>query len=135
MTHELFSQFSNAGHASYESLRELGEINARAIKRLTEIQLALANLGIDGTVRQTRLLTTTSSYSDLVAAQSRMASEYGGRLLEISREAAEGLSESREAFVAWAKRSFEKTPGTVNKPAGKSKPKTAVRRGTSRKAA
>ncbi|MBI2970604.1 MAG: phasin family protein [Gammaproteobacteria bacterium] len=134
MSHDVFSQFSNARQVSYESLRELGEINARAIRKLTEIQLALANLGIDGTLKQTRLLTGQNSYGELVAAQSRLASEYGSRLMEISSDAADVLVESREAFIVWAKRSFgrvEKEP----KPSAKSTPRTTARRSSNRKAA
>lgn len=134
MDKQFIDELSSAGAASYRSLQELSEINSRAMRRLVEIQLTLATLGIGGTVEQAKLFTSSANYRDLLSAESELASQYGTRVTEIIRETADVLAESRGEFIAWVKKGFEAS-ATQAQEQPQTRTKNPVKRGATRKAA
>ena len=134
MTSDFFSQVSMAGSESLESFQQLCEINAQAARRLAGIQLELANLGVESTLAQTRLL-TGGNYGDVIRAQPQLASEYGHRLFEIGCEAAGALYESRDRILSWANRAASSRTAGVPRTGTKAAPRSGKRSTRRRKAA
>lgn len=105
MQNDIFEQFVNAGKTSYENLQQLGTINTKALQKLTELQFSLATIGIEGSVEQAKLLSSTTNYKDLIAAESDLANQYSSKVMDISKQTADVLNESGEEIATW----FEKT--------------------------
>ena len=118
MQNEFIDQVTNAGKTSYEAIQELGAIQARALQKLTDLQFNLASLNLESGVEQAKLLSTTSNYKDLLSAESDFAGEYSNKALDITRQTAEVLTESRDEIVTWLEKGFEKA-GKTAKPAAK----------------
>lgn len=108
MQFDFVEQFTNAGKTSYQSVQELGAINAKAIQKLSELQFKFASYNIETGVEQTKLLTSTTSYKDLLAAESEIASDYSAKALDFSKQAASILSESRDEIMSWFEKGFKK---------------------------
>lgn len=106
MQNELVENLSTAGKASYDALQELGAINSKTFQKLTDIQFSLATLGIESSVEQMKLINSTSTYNDLVNAESELATDYSSKVMEITRQAADVLNESREEVSDWVKSSM-----------------------------
>ena len=102
-----FESFTTPTKLPLKSIEELGAIHARTFKRIADIQVSLANLGIEGNVAQARLLSDSGNYPGLVAAQSAFAGSMGNRWLAISREVADVVTQTRDELNAWMKQSFD----------------------------
>ncbi|MDZ7736854.1 MAG: phasin family protein [Gammaproteobacteria bacterium] len=118
MQNDIFEQFVNAGKTSYENLQQLGTINTKALQKLTELQFSLATIGIEGSVEQAKLLSSTTNYKDLVAAESDLANQYSSKVMDISKQTADVLNESGEEIASWFEKTAESFADTA-KPAQK----------------
>lgn len=112
MQTELFNQWTKFSKTSYSGLKELGEINAKAIEKLTEQQLALVTTWVEGSVKQLTLLGEAKGYKDVFAGQSELATGYSNKLLGIARETADALTESKDEFTTWVEKGVESA--TIN---------------------
>lgn len=124
MNTKFFESFTTPTKLPLKSIEELGAIHARTFKRIADIQVSLANLGIEGNVEQARLLSDTENYPGLVAAQSAFAGSMGNRWLAISREVADVVTQTRDELNAWMKKSFDVVKLDEQRAA---KPRTAAR--------
>ncbi len=128
MQNEIFEKMTEAGKTSYSAMQELGEINTKFIKELSELQMSLASYSIESGVEFTKSLGTTGNYKDMLSAEAEFASEYGSKMMEYGRKAADMLTESRDEVVGW----FEKTMETATPAAPAKKP--AAKRSTKKAA-
>ena len=129
MQNEIIAKMTEAGKTSYSAMQELGEINTKFMKGLSELQMSIASYSIESGVEFTKALGSTSNYKDLLSTEAEFASEYGSKMMDYSRKAADMLTESRDEMVGW----FEKTMESTAKPVPAKKP--AAKRTTSKKAA
>lgn len=119
MQNEIFEQFTQASKASYETFQQLGNINSKALQKLTELQFSVATLGIESSVEQAKLLSSTNNYKDLVSAESELASDYGNKLVDLTKQTAAVLNESGEEVMAWFEKSAETLTDTAKTTAKK----------------
>lgn len=109
MNTNFFESFTTPTKLPLKSIENLGAIQARTFKRFAEIQVSVANLGIEGNLEQARLLSDTQNYSGLVAAQSAFAGAMGNRWLEISRAVADVVTQTRDELSTWMTKSLNVT--------------------------
>lgn len=107
MQKELLEQWSRLTEASFKSLKELGEINARLTGRLTQHQVDALNAFAEAGVKQAQLVTHPRSYQEAVTEQASLAADYSEKVAEITRETAEVMRQSNEVLVAWAKKGIQ----------------------------
>lgn len=108
MQFDYIEQLTNAGKSSYQSFQDLGAINAKAIQKLSELQFKFASFNMETGIEQTKLLTSTTSYKNLLAAESEIASDYSAKAIDFSRQAASILTESRDELMSWLEKGFDK---------------------------
>ncbi|MBI1733018.1 MAG: phasin family protein [Gammaproteobacteria bacterium] len=132
MSKLFFEPFATPAKLPVKSIEELGAIHSRAIKRLADLQVSIANLGIETNVEQARLLSDTGNYPGFVAAQSALAGSMGTRWIEISRALANVVTETRDELNSWIRKSLEVTQPDAAKTGNAVKP---ARRTAGRKAA
>lgn len=129
MQNDLIEQFTNAGKTTYDSLQQLGAINSKALQKLTELQFNFATLGIESSVEQAKLLSSTTNYKDLLSAESHLANDYGNKMLDLAKQTTAVLNESSEEVVAW----FEKNVEAFSETAKSTAKKTATEESTAKK--
>lgn len=125
MQNEIFEKMTEASKASYAALQELGAMNTKVMKELTELQMGLATYSIESCVELTKTLSSVTNYKDAVSAEAEYASEYGNKVLEFGRKTADVLNESRDGVVSWFEKSVESVTGP-EKPAAKRTGKKAA---------
>jgi phasin family protein len=144
MKNDIFNIMSDGSKFSYESLQELSDINTKTFTKLADLQMSFARLGIESSVEQAKLFSGASSYDDLLSAESDLATSYSDRIVELTREATDILSASREDLMAWLEKCFEEGRKEVTSAAntataaatqaqGQSKPKPAAKKSGSSK--
>jgi len=94
MADTVTGSFFNPANSSYESLRKIGALNMKALTKLAGLQFELATLGLETSVAQVKLLTVSKGYDQLYAHEALLASLYGNRIAEISRETTDVLLKS-----------------------------------------
>lgn len=132
MTNDIIEQMTAGGQASYEAIQQLGAINTKTIQKLTDIQFSLATMGVESSIEQMKLINNTNNYTDLISAESDLASTYSNKVIEVTRQAAEVLTESQEEIAKWAE-SNTSTLTETKKPKAKAKAKKTAKR-TAKKA-
>lgn len=126
MQNEIFEKMTEAGKTSYSAMQELGEINTKILKELSELQMSMASYSIESGVEFTKTLGSSSNYKDLLSAEAEFASEYGSKMMEYGRKAADVISESRDEVVGWFEKTMETTAVPAKKPAAKRTTKKAA---------
>ena len=127
MQPDLYDQWTKFTKTSFAALKELGDINTKAVEKLTEQQLALWTTLVEGSVKQFSLLGEAKGYKDVFSGQSEIAAEYSNKFLGIARKSADILTESKDEFTTWVEKSVEKaTVNPFTKPAAPSTPKKAA---------
>lgn len=141
MTNEILNMMSDNSRFPYERLQELNDINSRIFSRMTDFHMSLARLGIEGSVEQARLFTGAKKYEDLLSAETDLASSYSNKMMELSREATDLITESQEELLSWMEKRFEDGKKEVKQavaPSDKPKPaakKTAAAKSSRKKVA
>ena len=127
MQNEIFEKMTEASKNSYSAIQELGAINSKILKDLSELQMGLATYSIESGVELVKTLSGTSNYKDLMSAEAEYANEYGNKVMEFSRKTADVLNESREEVVSYFEKSIENTTKEI-KPATKPAPKRSSKK-------
>jgi phasin family protein len=125
MQNEIIEKITEAGKSSYTAMQELGAINSKILKELSELQMGLATYNIESGVELTKTLTGTTNYKDLMSAEAEFANEYGSKVMEFSRKTADVLNDSRDEVVSWIEKTVEGASTPV-KPAAKRSKKAAA---------
>jgi len=136
MQEQIIENITAATRNSYEALQELGRINSDTVAKLSQLQFSMATLGIEGSVEQAKLLTSTTNYKDLLTAESNFTSNYSEQVMGIARQTADVLTESRDEISSWIEKSAD-TVTSATQMAPKKKPaakKPAARKPATRKA-
>jgi len=104
MNDAINENLSKLGKSSYDSAKELYEINTNIAEQLIEQQLAIFNLGVEYTTRQLALTGQAKGYKEVVSGQTEIISDTISKAQGIARNSTDIVSESRDEVKVW----FEK---------------------------
>lgn len=123
MQREMVDQWAALGKSALESMKELGEINARIVERMAEQQEAILNTCLEASFKEMELLGDAKDSKDLLAKQATLAREYSAKMVEIVRGTSDLLADCKNELTSWAQRGMEKSvapfAAAVNPPKGK----------------
>ncbi len=118
MQNEIIEKMTEAGKSSYAAVQELSAINSNVFKNLAELQMGFATSSIESGVEFVKILSSTTDYKDLIAAETKYATEYGTRAMELGSKAADILNGSRDDVVSFFEKNIENVT-VESKPAAK----------------
>lgn len=107
MQNDLIQQWAELNKITTDSIKELGEINTNAMTRLTQRQMEMMNLYMEGGAKQLETLNETKDVQDIVAAQSRLFNEFNTKLTENARQTASELVDVKDKLSAWVEKNTE----------------------------
>lgn len=96
MQNQIIDQLTTASTKSYETMKNLGEINSSAIRKLTDLQFDFISMSMESGIEHVKSLSNMKNVKDIFAAGSEFASDYNEKLMEITCQAVEIFSESRD---------------------------------------
>lgn len=105
--------FQLAMSDSYDALRKLGDLNIRALTRLAGLQFELVSLGIESSVSRAKWITQPGKIEQVYANESRLASLYGHKMAQISRETTDLLLKSGNEFNSIVDEVFVTAKGSL----------------------
>jgi hypothetical protein len=114
---EYIEQWTSLNNAAIASLKELGEINSKAIEKFTEQQLGIMGTFFDLGVKQVNLLNETKGYKEMLSGQAKLVAEYNDKVLETIRKSTGIVAESKDELTAWVEKGVESTISPIKKAA------------------
>jgi phasin family protein len=129
MQNEIIEKMTEAGKSSYATMQELGAINSKVLKNLSELQMGFATYTIESGVEFVKTLSSATNYKDLMSVETEYATEYGTKVMELSSKTADVLTETRDDVVSLFEKSIENVavePKPATKPAAKRSSKKAA---------
>jgi phasin family protein len=113
-TNDLNQQLSLMGKTALQSMRDLGNINAKMVEKLSEQQLAILNTCLEASSKEIEIVTSSHSPGELLAYQSALADEYNQRMIDIVRTTNEVLEECKAELHAWAEKGVDTATKTAS---------------------
>jgi phasin family protein len=101
MQADILNSMEKVNKATLDSVKRLGEINTRAFERLSARQLEAASDYLEGSVKHVQMLGEAKGLRDVLAGQSRLATDLNEKLVEHMRQTAAILADTRGEFASW----------------------------------
>ena len=115
MSNELIKQWTELNKNAVEAIKELGEINTSTMTRLTQRQMEMVNLYMEGGAKQLQALSETKGAPDIVATQAQVMTEVNEKLMENARQTMEIFADAKAQLSAWAEKSVENATTLLSK--------------------
>lgn len=107
MQTDFVKQWTDIGNNAMISIKEFGDINAKATQKLTHQQLDFIDCFLEAGVKQLSLVTDSKGYKELFSGQASLASEYNEALMDAMRKTTETLTETKDELTAWFEKGYE----------------------------
>ncbi len=104
MDNNLFAQWESFTKSAIDSGKELEALNLKLVEQLSEQQMALLTGAREVGNKWFTSFSEHKALPEMLAAQSKLASDYSNKLISVSKAATDLLSASREGYQGW----FEK---------------------------
>jgi phasin family protein len=115
MSNELIKQWTELNKNAIEAIKELGEINTSTMTRLTQRQMEMVNLYMEGGAKQLQALHDVKGMPDIVATQTQVITEVNEKLMENARQTMEIFADAKAQLSAWAEKGLENTTALFSK--------------------
>jgi phasin family protein len=115
MQNELIQQWTELNKAAMEAIKELGEINTNAMTRLTQRQMDMVSLYMEGSAKQLEALGQSKGVQDIINAQSRLFAELNEKLMENARQTLDVLFDVKGELSAWVEKSVQSASSNLPK--------------------
>jgi len=107
MDNKLIETWQDYTKNALTSAKELEVINSQVIEKLTAKHMEMANAAFETGTKYVSTLSEIKGYQELVAEQTKLATEFNEKLIDAARTTADILTESREAYQAWLEKGFK----------------------------
>jgi phasin family protein len=112
---ELIQQWTELNQAAMEAMKELGQINTNAMTRLTQRQMEMVSLYMEGSAKQLESLGHTKGVPDLISAQSQLFAELNEKLMANARQTLDVLVDVRTELSSWVEKSMKNASSNLPK--------------------
>jgi phasin family protein len=107
MQNDIVQQWTELNKAAMDAIKELGEINTKAMTRLTQRQMDMMSLYMESGAKQMEAFGNAKGVQDVMAAQSKLFSELNEKLMDNARQTIEILADVKTELSAWAEKGME----------------------------
>lgn len=107
MENTFLTQWESLAKSAFDSTKELETLNLKLFEQLSQKQVDLLTGAVEVGNKWMSAFGESKGVSELVAAQSKLASEYGNKVLNLSKETSELLTASRDDYKAWFEKGFK----------------------------
>jgi hypothetical protein len=104
MDNKFFAQWESFTKSAIDNGKELEALNLQLVEQLSQKQMELLTSAMEVGNKWVSSFSEYKALPEMLAAQSKLASEYNGKLMAVSKETTDLLSASSEGYKGW----FEK---------------------------
>lgn len=113
MENQIIEQFTAVTSKTYETMKNLGDINSSAVRKITDLQFDLISTNIDSSIDQANSLSKKTNIQDAFVSGTEFANDYSEKMTDFIRQTVEIFTQSRDEATSL----FEKTIATKAAPA------------------
>ncbi|HMM77698.1 MAG TPA: phasin family protein [Gammaproteobacteria bacterium] len=107
MENTFLAQWESFAKSAFDTTKELETLNMKLFEQLSQKQVDLLSGAVELGNKWVSSFGEYRGVPELIAAQSKLASEYGSKVLSVSKETTDLLSASREDYKAWFEKGFK----------------------------
>ena len=130
MENQIIEQLTAATSKSFETMKNLGDINSSAVRKMTDLQFDFISTNIESSIEQAKSLSKKTNINDALASSTEFANDYSEKMTGFIRQAVEIFTQSSDE----ATNLFEKTIATKAAPATQPAKATTVKGATKKPA-
>ena len=130
MENQIIEQLTAATSKSFETMKNLGDINSSAVRKMTDLQFDFISTNIESSIEQAKSLSKKTNINDTLATSTEFANDYSEKMTGFIRQAVDIFTQSRDE----ATNLFEKTIASKAAPAKKPAKTTTVKGATKKPA-
>lgn len=113
MQQELMNTVNDLGKNAFEVAKALSEINGKLVEKAMEKQLSVANLCVEGSMKQVKLAQDTKDAKEFWAKQQQLVEEYAGKFMDLAKEQVDLVQKANADYQAWFEKGFKQANGAA----------------------
>ena len=117
MENQIIEQLTTATTKSYETMKNLGDINSSALRKLTDLQFDFISMNVESGIEQVKSLNNKAEAKDIIASSAEFVSDYNEKVMDFTSKTVEILSESRDEATNLFEKAIASEAAPVKKPA------------------
>ncbi len=130
MENQIIEQLTAATSKSFETMKNLGDINSSAVRKMTDLQFNFISTNMGSGIEQAKSLSKKTNINDALASSTEFANDYSEKMTGFISQAVEIFTQSSDE----ATNLFEKTIATKAAPATQPAKATTVKGATKKPA-
>jgi phasin family protein len=104
---ELVQQWTELNKTAMEAIKELGEINTNAMTKLTQRQMEMVSLYMEGSAKQLEALSQAKGVPDLISAQSGLFAQLNEKLMANAQQTMDVLAAVKQDLTDWVEKGMK----------------------------
>ena len=107
MQQDIIKSFNEFSNNALEAAKALGEINSKLMDKTLKQHMKAADLFVEGSLRQAKLMQETKEIKDYVANQTALVEEYSGKLVELAKSNVSLAQEASSEYKVWLEKGLK----------------------------
>jgi len=130
MENQILEQLTAATSKSFETMKNLGDINSSAVRKMTDLQFNFISTNMESGIEQAKSLSKKTNINDALASSTEFANDYSEKMTGFIRQAVEIFTQSSDEATNLFEKTMSTKAATVKQPA-----KTTTVKGATKKPA
>ena len=134
MQTQFIEEITAATSKSYETMKNLGDINSSAIRKLTDLQFEFISMNVESGLEQVKSLKTKTDAKEYFASTSEFVSDYNEKVLGYANQTVEIFTVTSDEAKGLIEKAIAKKAAPAKKPAKAKATKATSAKSSSKKA-
>ena len=128
MENQILEQLTAATSKSFETMKNLGDINSSAVRKMTDLQFNFISTNMESGIEQAKSLSKKTNINDTLASSTEFANDYSEKMTGFIRQAVEIFTQSSDEATNLFEKAMSTKAATVKQPAKKTTVKGATKK-------
>ena len=128
MENQIIEQLTAATSKSYEAMKNLGDINSSAFRKITDLQFDFISMNVESGIEQAESLNNKADAKELFASSAEFVSDYNEKMIGFTSQTVEILNQSRNEATSLFEKAIATKAAPAKKPAKAKAAKPAARK-------
>jgi phasin family protein len=135
MENQIIEQLTAATSKSYETMKNLGDINSSAIRKLTDLQFEFISMNVESGLDQAKSLNIKTDAKEFFASTSEFVSDYNEKVMGYANQTVEIFTATSDEAKSLVEKAITKKAAPAKKPAKAKTTKVATAKPAAKKTA
>lgn len=119
MQQDFIKAYTEMSNSAMEAAKALAEINSKLMDQTIKQNMKAADLVLEGSLRQAKLVQDVKEVKDLMSGQTALMEEYAGKFVELAKSNIALAQEAGVEYKAWIEKGIKQADSTAKSVAKK----------------